>query len=272
MTARTEVRATAPGTVLRLALVAWGLGDLALGLRARAAAWLAAEVAAALLVAYLTVSLGDSTWYLLPFLAGIAFLAAWVLQAVASYRRAQQAQGAIGPTPPRSPAAAVAWLCLPLLAWGTGFWLVAGGGSGPAAVVDRFETAWPQAVGGGSLDASLGLDAASQQASREALHDLTDLCAAGRLSSDCADATGNLLRDVRFTLTQRSGDAATVVAQVVTYERRPSRFLGLFAATDLVAVPQETILVMLLRAEPAPLIAGLDVGARRWHVVSAFRT
>lgn len=269
MTVRSEVSATAPGTVLRLALVAWGLGHLALGLRARAVAWLVTEVASAALLAYLTIGLGDTTWYLVPFLAGIAFLAAWIVQAVAAYGRAQRAQGAIGPTPPRSPAAAVAWLCLPLLVWGTGFWLVAGAAAGPAAVVDRFETAWPAAAGGGTLDASLGLDVASQRASRTAMQQLTSLCATGHLASDCADATANLLRDVRFTIAPQPGGSATAVAQVVTYERRPSRFLGIFPATDLVAVPQETILVLLLRTDAAPLPGGLDVGAQRWLIQGA---
>ena len=44
----------------------------------------------------------------------------------------------------RSPAATIAWLALPLLAWGTGFWLVAAEGSTPAAALDAFVERWPE--------------------------------------------------------------------------------------------------------------------------------
>ena len=42
------------------------------------------------------------------------------------------AQGAIGPTPVGSPAAAMVWLSLPLLVWGTAFWLVGAQAATPA--------------------------------------------------------------------------------------------------------------------------------------------
>jgi len=56
---------------------------------------------------------------------------------------------------------------------------------------------------------------------------------------------------------------------VVSFERRPSRFLGIFSATDLVSVPRQTVLTIHLRALPVPLPAGLELGARRWRIVSA---
>lgn len=269
MTARGEVRAPSTGRVLYLALAAWGLGDLALGRRGIGIAWLVAELASVAVLAYLFVGLADTTWYLVPFVAGTAFIGAWVAQAVLAYRRAQRAQGAIAPTPARSPAAAMAWLCLPLLVWGTGFWLVAGSASRPAAVVDAFETSWPQAAGGGALDASLALNPAGAQAARAAIERLQQLCADGRLTSDCADAASNLLRDVRFSITSTADGGAVAIAQVVSFERQPSRFLGLFPATDLVPVPQETVLTLHLRAVPAPLPGGIDLGARRWRIVEA---
>lgn len=269
MTSRAQVRATSPGRVLRLALIAWGLGDLALGLRTRAVGWLAGEVLGAILVAYLVIGLGDTSWYLVPFVAGIGFLAVWAAQAIRAFGRAQHAQGAIAPTPARSSAAAVAWLSLPLLIWGTGFWLVAGSAAGPSAVVDAFETSWPQAARGLQLDRSLALDTRSTEGATIAIRHLRDLCAAGELSDDCADAPANLLRDVRFTISVVGPDTATATAQVVSFERRPSHFLGLFPTTDLVAVPQETVLLLELRAVDAPLPGGLEVGAQRWRIVSA---
>ena len=268
MTARGEVRAPSNARVLYLALAAWGLGDLALGRRGSGIAWLVAEVASVAVLAYLFFGLADTTWYIVPFVAGTAFIGAWATQAFLAYRRAQRGRGAIGPTPPRSPAAAAAWLCLPLLVWGTGFWLVAGSASGPAAVVDSFETSWPQTAGGGAFDASLALNPAGEQAARTAIERLQQLCADGRLTSDCGDAASNLLRDVRFTITSTAG-GAVAIAQVVSFEPHPSRFLGLFPGTDLVPVAQETVLNLDLRAVPAPLPGGIDLGARRWRIVEA---
>ncbi|HUH16761.1 MAG TPA: hypothetical protein VMM85_02315, partial [Methylomirabilota bacterium] len=113
-----------PGRVLRLALVAWGLGHLAIGRTLTGRILLAAELGAALTVAWLTVGLADTSLYLVPFLAGVAFLVAWTWQAVDAYHAAHGLVGARPPTPERSPAAAIGWLSLPLLLWGTGFWVI----------------------------------------------------------------------------------------------------------------------------------------------------
>ena len=78
-----------PGHVLRRAIIGWGLGHVALGRTSLGFGLLAAEVVAALLVVWLTVGLADSNLYLVPFLAGSAFLVAWGWQAVAAYRAAQ---------------------------------------------------------------------------------------------------------------------------------------------------------------------------------------
>ena len=51
------------------------------------------------------------------------------------------------------------------------------------------------------------------------------------------------------------------------YERL--KFLGIFSATELVPVPRQTLLTIHLRALPAPLPGGLELGARRWRIVGA---
>jgi len=51
VTAAAGARAANPGSVIRLALLAWGLGDLALARRSAAVAWLISEIAAAAVVA-----------------------------------------------------------------------------------------------------------------------------------------------------------------------------------------------------------------------------
>lgn len=254
--------AAAPGTVLRRALLAWGLGHLALGRRGTGSVLLAAEVAGAAIVVFLTISLADTTAYLVPFLAGIGFLVAWAWQAVAAYRAARLGAGAIGPTPPRSPAAAIGWLALPLLAWAAGFWLIAADQASPSAVLDRFvsdwtddrlaEEGWPDRI----------VDDADQAADA-----LEELCAAGALREPCDAGDADRFRDMRVRLVREESGAATAVAEAVRFERRGSRVLWLFEATELVPVAVERLLTLQLSADP--VTTPLDLGARRWRLVEA---
>ena len=256
----------APGRVLRLAIAGWGLGHLALGDSMRGGAWLVAEAVGLLLVAVSTYLLAATTWYLVPFLAGMAFIAAWGGQAVAAYHRAQHRQGAIAPAARRSPAAAAVWLTVPLLVWGTGFWVVAGDAATPSAALDRFVQAWPASgvTGAERFPADLADDRdALAVAADTSLDRLARLCDEGELGPDCATSPGDLLRDVRIRFTSQDGEHATAVAELVRYERRASRFLWVFDASELVPVPIARILRLELAAEPASL------GARRWTIVNA---
>ena len=260
--------AAAPGRVLRLSLVAWGLGELAAGRRYVGSSWLLAEVIGLAVVAFSTWLFADTTWYLLPFVLGMAFVVAWGVQAVSAYRRAQRVAGqATPPTSRRSPAAAAAWLTIPLLVWGTGFWLIAADGASAAAVTDRFLSGWTDAADGASPAAwgdALAQDPAGlTSAAATATARLRVLCATGTLSSDCADDPANLLRDVRIRVEMRGSDQAIAIAELVRFERRSTRFLGIFDASELAPVALEEILRLDLAAEPAAL------GARRWSVVAA---
>ncbi len=268
MTAAPHAGAAPAGLVLRRALLAWGLGDLALGRPRAAAAWLVGELLGALIVAWLVIGLAETTAYLIPFLAGCAFLVVWTLQAALAYHRARAAAGAIGPTPVRSPAAALAWLGVPLLVWGTAFWLVGGLAATPAAVLDRFETRWPDLASAGVLPDALTTNRATvTTAALGALATLETRC---REDPDSAcDDPGTLLRNLRITVTAQDGDAATAVAEIVKFERRPSTFLWFIAGTELVPVPQQTVLTLDLRATSVPLPGGIDIGARSWRIVNA---
>jgi hypothetical protein len=268
VTAAPRAGAAPPGLVLRRSLIAWGLGDLALGRRRAAATWLAAEVLAALVVAWLVIGLAETTAYLVPFLAGCAFLAAWTVQAALAYQRARATHGATGPTPIGSPAAAMVWLSLPLLLWGTAFWLVGAQAATPAAVLDRFETRWSDLPAAATLpDALASNRLAVTSAALAALTRLETRCEVAGSSGCGSPAT--LLRNLRITVTAAGGDGATAVAQVVSFERRPSTFLWFIAGTELVPVPQETVLTLELRTVPATLPGGIDIGARRWQIVNA---
>jgi hypothetical protein len=239
-----------PGTVLRRALVAWGLGHLALGSTRAGPALLAGEVLSLAVVAWLTIGLADSSAYLIPFLAGVGFIVAWAWQAIDAYRRARALAPAIGPTPERSPAAAVGWLSLPLLVWGTGFWLIGAHSATPAAVLDRFVTQWTS----GSL-AQGGWPAAIERAADRAASDL--------------GTSPDRFRDVRVRVLDIQGTSATAVAEAVHFERREARFLWVFTGSELVPVADEQVLTLELEAEPVELPGGGDIGAVRWHLESA---
>jgi len=258
------VTGATPGRVLRLAVLAWGLGDLALGRSVSGVAWMVGEVlAAAALVVTITL-FADTSWYLLPFLVGVGFLVVWAGQAVLAYRHAQLRQGAVAPPAARSPALTVAWLALPLLLWGTGFWLVAAGSATPDALMDRFVTDWGDVTSTDDAFAALTADPAGlRSVASAALDRLEQLCQAGQLPEDCGTAAANLLRDVRVSIAPDGDDRAVAVAELVDYERRPSTFLGFINASELVPVPREVILAVHLRTEPAAL------GAVRWTIVNA---
>ena len=238
-----------PGRVLRSALVAWGLGHLALGRRRTGAALLAAETVSVLLLAWLTIGLADTSAYLVPFVAGVAFILAWTWQAVDAYRSAHALQAARPPTPERSPAAAIGWLSVPLLLWGTGFWLIGAHSATPASVLDRFVTEWSTEDLGSAWASGVRQEAA---------------IAAARLG------TGpDRFRGVRIQLVSEEDRRATAVAEATHYERRASRFLWIFPGSDLVPVADEQVLTFELEAVPVELPGGGDIGAVRWELVAA---
>jgi len=258
------VSVAAPSRVLRLSIVGWGLGDLALGRRYAGTTWLLAEAIGLAVVAFTTLLLAGTTWYLVPFLAGMAFIATWAFQAVEAYRRAQPQQpepNASAPT--RSPATAAAWLTIPLLVWGTGFWLFGADASSPAAVLDRFVSGWTETAEGRTDPFIADAPATVSPSVAAALQHLRQACDAGELPDDCADPPENLLRDIRIRLVRQAQGSAEAVAELVRFERRHTRFLGLFDATELVAVPVEKIITLRLAARPAAL------GSERWAIVDA---
>ena len=237
-----------PGRVLRWALLGWGLGHRLLGRRTLGTSLLVAEVIAALLVAWLTIGLADSSLYLVPFLAGVLFLVAWAWQAVDAYRAAHALAPARGPTPERSAAVAIGWLSLPLLAWGTGFWLVGAHAATPAAALDRFVSAWTaEELATGDWPAPV-VSAAQEAAT--ALGDGADR-----------------FRDVRFTITESGDGRAVAVADAIHYERRDTSFLWVFAGSELVPVSDRPVLSLELEAVPVALPGGGDIGAVRWELV-----
>jgi hypothetical protein len=245
-----------PGRVLRRALVGWGLGHLLLGRTTIGWALLAAEVASVLLVAWLAAGLANSNAYLVPYLTGAAFIVAWAWQAVDAYRSAARRQVVAPvshPTPAtmqRSAAAVIGWLSVPLLVWGTGFWLVAAHDANPAAVLDRFVTE----LSTGELDPAHWPASVIDEANETV----------GDLGGDAEE-----LGDVRVRITSQDDERADALMEAIHYERVETTFLWVFPGTRLVPVADERLLALELVAVPVELPGGGEVAAVRWELVSA---
>ncbi len=239
-----------PVRVLRRGLLAWGLGHLLVGRAGLGRGLLVAEIVAILLVAWLTASLADTSLYLVPYVAGFGFLGAWAWQAIDAYRAARRIGGEAGSVPQRSPGTAMAWLSLPLLLWGSGFWLAGAQHGTPAAALDRFVTAWT----------------ADEMAATEWAPSVRRV--AGRVGRDLGTGTDRF-RDVRVRLVEADGPTASAVVEAIHFERRRASFLWIFPGTELVPVADERLMTLQLTAERAPLVGGGDVGAVRWRVTGA---
>ncbi len=238
-----------PARVLRRAVLGWGLGHIALGRPGIGYALLGIELVSIGLVWWLTAGLADTSLYLVPFLAGIAFLVTWAGQAVHAYRLAR-AVASSSDVPPRSPALAMGWLTIPLLVWGAGFWLIGTDAASPSAVLDRFVTAW----NAGDLDARDWPPEVIAEADAAA----ADL------------GTGpERFRDVRLRVVENGPGRATAVAEAIHYERRDSSFLWIFPGSELVPVADREVLSLDLVARATELPGGGDVGAVRWEIVDA---
>ena len=218
----------------------------------------------------MTPALLDGTAYLVPFVRGVAFIAAWGAQAIAAYRAAQRAQGASGPALPHSPAAAIAWLGVPLLVWGTVFWLASARNASPPAVLDGVLSRWETIAANPNVSHDIATDPG--QLTRDvarAADRLVEICRQAQVAADCDGPVDGLLRDVRFRVVQQTDEAATAVLELVRYERRPTRFLGFVQGATVIAVPTEPLLRLELAALEGGRVLGWPLGDRRWQIVDS---
>ncbi|MCC6618484.1 MAG: hypothetical protein IT341_05515 [Chloroflexi bacterium] len=238
-----------PAVALRRALLLWGLGHIGVGRTTTGWLLLVAEVLAIVGVAWLTIGLADTSAHMVAYLTGVAFITAWAWQAVDAYRSAVKRRSQDIEATARSAAAAIGWLCLPLLAWGAGFWLLGTHAGTPAGVIDRFVTAW-------------GRD------------DLDDTWPA-EVSGPADEAAGLLgsgpgrFHDVRFRIVSVGDGRALATGESIHFERRDTRLFGIFPGSELVPVADRAVLELELRATPVPLPGGGDIGAVRWELVKA---
>lgn len=218
----------------------------------------------------MTPALLDGTAYLVPFVLGMAFIVAWGAQAIAAYRAAQRAQGASGPAEPHSPAAAIAWLGIPLLAWGTLFWLVAARNASPATVLDGLLGHWDEIVAAPETASPLATSPSAVASDlRTAVDRLVSLCRRDQIQGDCDGPADGLLRDVRFRIVTEDEEQATAVLELIRFERRATTFLGFVRGATIVSIPREQLLRLRLEALDGGRLLGWPLGDRRWRIVDS---
>jgi hypothetical protein len=207
------------------------------------------------------------------FLALMAYLAVWAAQAVDAHRRAVLLGS------PNEGAIQILVLAPVAIAAFTLFWLVAGSGGTPAAVLQRYVSAWrqDQAVAARELfetpPAAPELDARwSTQADYLAAR-LTALRGSLGTASgiDPAQPWTSLLFRPEVTPAGREATApgaeAVIGIDVVRQVTVPGSFFGLFPTASQESRPVERIGAVRLRAVPREPVLGV-AGGIVWRIVS----
>ncbi len=254
-------------TVLRRALLLWGLGHLAIGDRRGWLLVIAHPLAIAGLLLFAAVLI-DGTRWMLVFPALVVVLVIWLGQALNAQRRAV----AMGAAPGGELQVA---LFLPLVGvLVTGFWLVGGGDGAPATTLRQYVSAWED--GRPDIAARLfatPVDPASLAAGwtdeesylRRRVTEAATLY--GATSGIDPDQPFNSLRFTELPAT--SADSSLVDVEIVRRQRVETVLLGFIpTATQETVVVEElgTIRLMSLPAAAPPWLPSISTGARVWRI------
>ena len=133
---------------------------------------------------------------------------------------------------------------------GAGFWLIGARAATPAAILDRFVSAWTAGELGPATGRRRSIEAAAE--------------------AEAALGSGpDRFRDIRISIVSASDDDATAVAETIHFERRETPLLVVFPGSELVPVADERLLSLELAALPVELPGGGEIGAVRWELVDA---
>ena len=148
--------------------------------------------------------------------------------------------------------------------------MVAATNANPPGVLDAFVRRWDDIAGDSAAGAALAQDPRdlSRDAAR-AIETLRDVCRSAGVTGDCDGALSGLLGDVRVRILSQGADRARAVIELVRYERRSSRFLGIVEGAQLVPIPERPLLYLQLSAVEEDGFIGSLVGARRWVIDSS---
>jgi hypothetical protein len=273
-----------PASVLRRALVLWGVGHLAMGLR-RGWLLLAAEVACIVVLVVFLLPRATGTSDDLVFATLALFFVAWVAQAVDAYRIAARALDREPPIEVHGrPALLLLALVIPATLVFTTFWMAAGRGATPESALEHYVVAWRAGEPGRALDylaaprSPEALDAEWREQEDRIASRLRAI--ASGLDASPEDGGGvdadRPFRNLEFVLGPDGNDGAdsalgspgtaTAAINVVRRVQVHDTFLGLFPTASLRTAVIEQIGTVRLTLVELPPPLGLGPPDHAWRV------
>lgn len=254
-------------SVLRRALVLWGLGHLAIGDRRGWILVVAHPLAAAGLFAFAALLIDGTRWMLvLPAL--LLFLTIWLGQALSVHRQAV----ALGARPGGELQIA---LFLPVVVTLiTTYWLVGGSAGSPATTLRRYVSAWengrPEVAAGLFTTPVAATDLAGLWLLQEGYLRQRVGEAAARFGPTSGIDPEQPFNSLRFSeLPATSSDSALVDVEIVRRQRVETVLLGFIpTATQMTVVVEElgTIRLRALPDDPPAWLPAVRTGARVWLI------
>jgi hypothetical protein len=269
---------SAPGTtpgaavVMRRALLVWGLGHLSIG-DPRGWLLMVLQALGILVIAAMGIALLEGSRDVLVFVALVGYLVIWAGQAIDAQRRAV----ALGATP--GGAIQILVLAPVAIAALTLFWLVGGTAASPAAVLQRYVSAWraqqPE-VARHLLLTPVGADELRGTWSGQSAYLRTRLADLERsLGTGSGIKTGSPFESLMFveapppTAPGRRVDAertdSTIAIEVVREVTVRGTFFGLFPTASQQTIPVEQVGIVTLRSIPQDAVFGLARG-QVWRI------
>jgi hypothetical protein len=277
MTGPVALPSPSPSRVLWRALVGWGLGHIALGMR-RGWLLLGGEVVA---VAVLVVGLlprAEGTFADIAFGGLVLFFLAWTGQAVDAYSAScARSSGDVEVTPGRGPLQVLV-LVLPATVALTSFWLFAGGAASPTAALQQYVADWR---GGDAGRASMHVVADVGTADLRTAWDDEAAYVEARLralASELGPESGldpahpfaslafSLDPEIETATESTNGETATAAISIVRQATVHEAFLGLFPAASQRSVAVERVGTVHLRLVELPAPFGIGPPDRGWRV------
>jgi hypothetical protein len=263
----------AAAAVMRRALLVWGLGHLSIG-DPRGWLLMVLQVLGILVIAALGIALLEGSRDVLVFVALVGYLVIWAGQAIDAQRRSVALGAASGGAIQILVLAPVAITALTL------FWLVGGTAASPAAVLQRYVSAWraeqPE-VARRLFLVPLGVDELRGTWSGQSAYLKSRLAVLERsLGSGSGIKPGSPFESLMFVEAPASSagrkvDAeradSTIAIDVVREVTVRGSFFGLFPTASQQTIPVERVGTVTLRAIPQDAVFGLARG-QVWRIES----
>jgi hypothetical protein len=254
--------------ILRLAVIGWGLGHIALGLR-RGWLLLALQPAAIAFAAVVVAALLDGTRWLVVFPPLLVLFLVWIGQALDAHRRALRAGYA-----PGGEWAIAAVLPVMLLVL-TAFWVLGGRYSSPSATLQAYTDAWirdrPDAASALFVAprAPEDMDRLWEEERRNVVERISR--ARALYGRDSGLDPERPFDSLRFRQQTASDGRVAMIGEIVRNERVETTLLGFIPTASQQTVVVEPGVTVWLQLQPQPLpewLEGLPMESQAWKIVA----